>query len=221
MGDIERVLSATVGAAIFIGGLLRRSLPGLLVSAVGLALLDRGVRGHCSVYEKLDINTKKSRTPGVMGEKAIKVVQSITINRPRNEVYDFWRDLRNLPEFMQHLETVEVKNHVDSHWEASGPGGRTLEWNARIVEEKPNELIMWESLPGADLQSNGTVRFNPAPGDRGTEVRISMLYRPPFGKLGAMGAKLLNRSMEKQLEADLRRLKQLLETGEIATTNPS
>lgn len=144
--------------------------------------------------------------------------QAITINRPREEIYGFWRNFENLPRFMYHLESVRVLEDNRSHWVAKGPGGKTVEWDAEIVEETPNESISWRSLEGADVDNAGTVRFETAPGGRGTIIRVDLEYRPPAGRLGAMVAKLLGRSPEKQVKMDLLRLKQMMETGEIAST---
>jgi len=223
VGRWERTLSVAAGAAALLGGLRRRGITGLLAGGVGIALLRRGISGHCNVYERLGIDTRREtrEEAGVPEDQGIKVVETITINRPRDEVYGFWRDLRNLPRFMDHLSTVEIRTEEESRWVASGPGGRTLEWDARIINDQPGELIAWESLPGADLQSAGSVRFESAPGDRGTQLTLTLLYRPPLGRLGALGAKLLNRSPEHQLREDLRRLRQLLEAGEMATADIS
>lgn len=141
---------------------------------------------------------------------------STTINRPIEQVFAFWRRLDTLPEFMRYLESVERLPDGRSRWRARGPGGVKVTWDAETVEERDNELISWRSLPGGDMESHGTVRFAPAPGARGTEVRVEMAYRPPAGTIGRTVAWLLGRDPAQQITEDLRRLKQLLETGEIA-----
>jgi uncharacterized membrane protein len=145
----------------------------------------------------------------------IEFAKAITINRSPAEVYQFWRDFRNFPTFMTHLESVAVIDDRLSHWTARGPAGRTFEWDAEIVDERPNELIAWRSLPGAEVDNSGTVRFQPGPRGRGTEVRVEIVYEPPAGELGATIARLFGREPTQQVQADLRKVKQVLETGEV------
>jgi uncharacterized membrane protein len=140
--------------------------------------------------------------------------RSITIAAPVEEVYAFWRDFENLPRFMRHLESVEVVDARRSRWIAKAPAGKSVEWDAEIVEERENELIAWRSLPGGDVFNAGVVRFQPAPAERGTEVRVALEYRPPFGKLGSKIAMLWREEPRQQIADDLRRLKQVLEVGE-------
>jgi uncharacterized membrane protein len=144
--------------------------------------------------------------------------KSITIDRPLAEVYSFWRNFENLPRFMIHLKSVQILDDKRSRWVAKGPAGSEVRWDAEIIEEKPNELIAWKSLPGATVENAGSVRFEPATGNRGTMVRVKLQYRPPAGALGATVAKLFGEAPEKQIPVDLMRIKQLLETGEIART---
>jgi uncharacterized membrane protein len=144
-------------------------------------------------------------------------VASITINRPQGEVYRFWRDLQNVPKFMDRIASVRETDHRRSHWVAKAPAGTTLEWDAEITEDERDERIAWRSLEGSDVETHGSVRFSPAAGGRGTAVRVELFYRPPGGAIGALVAKLFGELPEEQLRADLRRLAQLLETGEIAT----
>jgi len=155
------------------------------------------------------------------GGKEVSVRKATTIRRPQEEVYDFWRDLENLPRFMVHLESVEAIDDTRSRWRAKGPGGRDVEWEAEIVEERPAELLAWRSLPGASVQHSGSVRFSPAPGNRGTEVVVELTYAPPGGELGALAAKLFGEEPATQLADDLRRLKQVIEAGEIARSDGS
>jgi uncharacterized membrane protein len=141
--------------------------------------------------------------------------RSITIGRPPHELYAFWRNFENLPQFMRHLESVTVISDLRSHWVAKGPAGKSVEWDAEITEERENELISWRSLPGADVFNAGTVRFQPAPGGRGTEVRVELEYDPPFGKLGSKIAALFREEPGAQIKDDLRHFKQVMEIGEI------
>ncbi|HVV70320.1 MAG TPA: SRPBCC family protein [Verrucomicrobiae bacterium] len=144
--------------------------------------------------------------------------RSIVVNRPPAQLYQSWRDFTSLPRFMQNLLSVEPRDNHRWHWIAKGPGGTQVEWDAEVIEDRPNESIAWRSLPGSDVEHTGSVRFEPAAGNRGTIVRVEMEYRPPAGKPGGLLAKLLGRSPEKQIASDLLRFKQLLETGEIART---
>jgi len=149
---------------------------------------------------------------------AIRVAQAKTINRSPEELYRFWRDFQNLPRFMKHLESVQATGDRRSHWVAKAPAGTKVEWDAEITEDRPNELIAWRSLKGADVENIGSVRFERAPGGRGAVVKVNMLYRPPAGKLGAVVAKLFGEDPEWRIKDDLRRFKQVMEVGEIITT---
>jgi uncharacterized membrane protein len=159
-----------------------------------------------------------SRRNGARGAGVIRIAQSVTINRSPEEIYRFWRDLQNLPRFMKHLESVQATGDKRSHWVAKAPAGRTVEWDAEITEDRPNELIAWRSLEGADVDSVGYVRFERAPGGRGAIVKVEMRYSPPAGRFGATVAKLLGVGPEWKIKDDLRRFKQLMEVGEIITT---
>ena len=150
-----------------------------------------------------------------MDKGIIRTKRSITVRKPVEEVYAFWRDFENLPRFMRHLESVSVVDERRSHWVAKAPAGTTAEWDAEIVQDRENELISWRSLPGAAVYNAGEVRFNPAPGNRGTEVRITVEYHPPFGKLGSKVAMLFREEPGQQVQDDLRHFKQVMETGEI------
>jgi uncharacterized membrane protein len=146
-----------------------------------------------------------------------KVEKSITIMRPPAELYSFWRELENLPRVMTHLKSVEPLDRVRSHWVADGPLGKAVEWDAEIFNDNENELIAWRSIPGSEIDTAGSVRFQPLQGNRGTTVTVNLKYDPPAGKVGAMIASLLGRDPESMIAEDLRRFKQLMETGEAAT----
>jgi uncharacterized membrane protein len=113
----------------------------------------------------------------------VHVVETITIKRPRQEVYGFWHNFENLPRFMAHLESVQVLDERRSHWKAKAPAGSTAEWDAETIEDRPNELIAWRSLEGSEIPNSGSVRFRDAPGNWGTEVRVEIQYQPPGGKI--------------------------------------
>jgi uncharacterized membrane protein len=147
--------------------------------------------------------------------RGVRVEDATTVNRPIDEVYAFWRDFQNFPRFMRHLESIEITGSGRSHWRAKGPAGLTVEWDAQLVQDRENEWIAWQSVEGSGVQNSGSVRFNPAPGGRGTEVRVQLQYSPPAGTLGRGIAWLFGEEPEQQIHEDLHRFKQLMETGEI------
>lgn len=154
-------------------------------------------------------------------ERGIEVVKAITIARTPGELYRFWRQLENLPRFMENLEAVDRIDQTRSRWRVKGPGGRTVEWEAEIVEDRPGEYIAWRSLPGADVSNAGRVQFVAAPGGRGTEVRVRLSYEPPAGVVGRGVAALFGKDPAHQVGSDLRRLKQVIETGEVTRSDAS
>jgi len=127
--------------------------------------------------------------------------------------------LDNLPRFMRHLVSVDQLDYRRSRWVAQGPAGWRVTWDAEVINEIPNELLAWQSLAGSQVDSAGSVRFTEAPGGRGTEIRVELQYNPPAGIVGAYVARLFGREPEQEIEADLNRLKQFLECGEVATTD--
>ncbi len=221
VGSAERAVSAVLGTAFVALGLGRRSLGGLLLAGAGSVLLHRGLTGRCAMYDALGVEPADA-TPGSHPfAREIRGESTITIARPVEEVFGWWRDLTHLADVMPNVMSIETRSHHESHWVGVGPRGRSLEWDARIVDERPGEFLRWEALPGSDFLHAGEVRFREAPGGRGTEVRLAYRYRPPFGVLGAVVAKAAQAAPEAQIGQGLRRMKQLLETGEIATAESS
>jgi uncharacterized membrane protein len=147
--------------------------------------------------------------------RSVRVERVTTINKPVHEVYQFWREFENLPKFMRHLESVEVLDERRSRWRAKAPAGMKVEWEAELLEDRENEWIAWRSLPGSQIENSGSVRFSPAPGARGTEVRVQLQYNPPAGALGRGIAWAFGEEPDQQIHEDLHRFKQLMETGEI------
>ena len=145
----------------------------------------------------------------------MRTKNAITIRRSPAEVYEYWRNFANLPQFMYHLESVEVSGETRSHWVAKGPAGTSVEWDAEIVEDAPGQLIAWRSIEGAAVRNSGVVGFAAAPAGQGTEVIVDIEYSPPGGAVGAVVAKLFGEEPEQQVRDDLRRFKQVLETGEV------
>ncbi len=151
----------------------------------------------------------------------MKVDRAITIDRPRAEVYQFWRSLENLPRFMRHLESVRAVDPGGqrSHWVARAPLDTRVEWDAEILTDRQDELISWHSLPDSQIDNRGSVAFRDAPGGRGTEVVVNLAYDAPAGAAGALIARLLGEEPEVQIRDDLRRLKQILEVGWVTTVD--
>jgi uncharacterized membrane protein len=223
VADVERWASALGGAALTAYGikqLKERSPAGAALAAAGGALMFRGATGHFPMYSAARINTASGRegTRNALGGPAgVLVEEVVTINAPAARLFSFWRNLEQLSRFMDHLVSVNQMDERRSHWVAKAPGGRTVEWDAEIINEIPGELIGWRTLDG-DVVSAGSVRFKPAAGNRGTEVRVRLQYDPPAGKLGATVAWLLGHEPSQTIRDDLRRFKQLMETGEVPTT---
>jgi uncharacterized membrane protein len=221
ISDVEKWLSLAAGTGFALYGLTRRKTAGWALTALGAMLIQRGASGHCPTYEALGVNTAGTGDDtrrALGGRSGTNVEESVTINKPVEELYRFWRNLENLPQFMHHLETVERVTDTLSRWRAKGPAGATIEWNAEIINEVPNKVIGWRSIEGSDVVSAGSVNFEDAGPGRGTRVRVRLQYSPPGGKIGASLARLVGRDAATEIREDLRRFKQLLETGEVPTT---
>jgi uncharacterized membrane protein len=221
VAQVERWASALSGAALTVYGIRQRSVAGAMIAASGGALIVRGATGHCPVYSVAGVNTAdadRDTRVALAGRRGIRVEVAMTINRPAEELYAFWRDFENLPAFMPHLASVRTLDHRRSRWVARAPAGRTVEWDAEIINEVPNKLIAWRTLDGADLISAGSVHFRTAGPDHGTSVSIHMQYKPPAGRLGAAVAWILGDEPSQVIREDLRRFKHLLEAGEAPTT---
>jgi uncharacterized membrane protein len=221
VSENERIASAIAGGALAVLGIARGGWAGWALALAGGGLVLRGATGHCSVYQALGVNTvhRQQGHASVRHGHGIKVEKSVTISKEPEALYGFWRNFSNLPRFMKHLESVTETNDGRSHWVAKAPAGMTVEWDAEIINEEENELIAWRSLEGATIPNAGSVRFERAPGNRGSVVRVSLSYEPPGGLLGSKIAKLFGEEPEQQIEEDLRRFKQLMEAGEIPSTD--
>lgn len=145
--------------------------------------------------------------------------RTVTINQPREKLYGYWRDFGNLASFMDNVVSVEMFDDMRSHWVVKAPGGKTVEWDALITEDREGELIAWSTAEGADVPNSGRIEFREAQGGRGTVVTATILYDPPGGPIGKLIAKMFQREPAIQARRDLRRFKQLMETGEIATAS--
>jgi uncharacterized membrane protein len=220
VAHVERWLSVVAGSALAAYGLKRRSVPGFLVSGLGAVLVWRGATGRCPAYAAMGFSTAEhddGRQVSVPYGRGTQVEKTVTINASPESLYTFWRNFENLPRFMENLESVEVIDSKRSRWVADGPAGIDAEWEAEIINEIPNELIGWRSVEGSRIDNAGSVHFTPAAGGRGTEVKVVLRYDPPGGKLGAMVSRIFGEDPDWQVQEDLRRLKMLIETGEIAT----
>jgi uncharacterized membrane protein len=224
VGRVERAVSAVAGTLLMRTALKKKGWMGAGAALLGVNFLRRGITGHCFSYEALGIRTTEA--PSRSGSNAtlpyetgIRVDEATTINRPREEVFRFWRDFSNIAQCMKHVESVSaIPGTNRSRWIAKGPAGKRMEWDAEIINEKENELIAWRSLEGSEVANAGSVHFKDASGGRGTEVTVELQYSPPGGTLGAFVAKLFGEEPSQQIRADLRRLKARLEAGVVPET---
>ncbi len=183
--------------------------------------LSRGSNGANGGSQSRRRGSRDSVRDIVESGSGIKVKSATTVGRPVSDVYGFWRNFENLPRFMSHLESVQVLDDRRSHWSALGPAGIRVEWDAETIEDRPNELISWRSLPGGQVDTAGFVRFRPAPKDRGTEIVVEMRYDPPGGVVGASIAKLFGQSGQEVVTRDLQAFKNVMETGEVVHSDSS
>lgn len=225
LNQTERLVSVLGGSGLLAYGLTKRNSSGYSLAALGGALLWRGVSGHCNVYQALGINRAErgyekgtGSIDGVPYELGVRVDEEVPIHKSPEELYRFWRNLENLPRFMEHLQSVNVIDDRISHWVARGPAGFNVEWDAEIVNDIENELIGWRSLKGSQVDNGGSVRFDRMADGGGTVVRVSLQYNPPAGYVGAMIARMFGDAPEKTIAQDLRRFKELMETGDLTST---
>ena len=203
-GDVMDL--ALLGAALTSAHAKRGKVAAVTAAVAGVTALDI----FCS--------RQLSRSFGATTSGAIRVEKAITVNRLPEELYRFWHDFHNLPRFMAHLKSVQATWEKRSHWVVTAPAGMTVEWDAEIINDQPNERIAWRSLEGADVENAGNVQFEPTHGGRGTEVRVTLDYSPPGGMIGAAITKLFGESPDQKIQEDLRRFKRIMETGETPTT---
>jgi uncharacterized membrane protein len=215
VGEVERWASVVGGGALVAYGLGRGGISGLLLAALGGGLVYRGATGHCPCYGSLGVSTActpHGKQASIAAGCGVKVERSVTVNRSPEELYRFWRNLENLPRVMSHLQRVENRGNKRSRWVARAPMGLSAEWDAEIITENPSEAIGWRSLPDSQVATAGSVHFTRAPG--GTAVRVVLKYDPPGGKLGAWLAWLFGEDPGRQIDEDLRRFRQMMESGE-------
>lgn len=188
----------------------RRRLALATAAIAGIAALD--------LVSSIDNTQRKKLEEGTHTFGAMRVEKSMVVNRSPQECYRFWHDFESFPRFMKHVESVQLTGDNRMHWKVTGPVGSSVEWDAALSADEPDRYIAWHSLAGADVDNAGSVRFEPAPGGRGTIVRVALEYTPPGGPAGALVAKMFGEEPSQQIDEDLRRFKWLIETGEIPTT---
>lgn len=217
LGHLERWGALAAAAAVIGYGISRRSWPGLLIAAGAAPLAYRGATGHWPAALESLCGSSGDTREALSGSGGINVRESVRLECPIDDVYRFWSRLENLPTFMDHLVAVDDLGGGRSHWVARGPGGVRVEWDAEVINQIQNKLLAWRSLPGGDVVSAGSVTFAGARGeDRGTQVTVTLQYDPPAGRLGKLVAAAFGREPSQTIREDLRRLKQLLEAGELA-----
>lgn len=210
VGAPERVLSVA-GGALLLFDILSKKKTSLLQTIAGTYLLLRGVTGFCLAYDRLGKKEIDFRTQN------INIRTSLTVNRPRDQVYAFWRRLENLPLFMKHLKKVEVLDESRSEWTAAVSGGiGTITWTSEIVKDDPGDTLSWHSLPGSSVENAGKITFSDA-WNAGTAVDIVISYHAPLGLLGEKAGRILNPIFEKMVKDDLRNFKRYIETTGIPT----
>lgn len=229
----HRAAAAAVGARELAAaaGLLWRASPAWLWARVGGDMMDLWLLGQAlGNHDRRGVRRTAAAMAAVAGITGVDLyaaatrsrrrtmmdlTATVTVARPAQEAYDLWRRLENLPTFMAHLDEVRSSGPATSHWRATAPFGRTVEWEAEITDDVPGERIAWRSSGDAAVENHGAVRFTPAPGDRGTEVHVTLHYSMPAGRLGETVARYFGEEPHQQLDDDLRRFKQMAETGEV------
>ncbi len=222
LGRNERVISMAGGGLLAAYAFKHRGAAGVAIALAGGALMLRGATGYCRVYDAMGVAPTaergrrwlvQQRGPSAVldGRRAERVVHTVTINRPRADLYAYWRDMENLPRIMRNLESVKVVNRKRSRWMARGPAGRKVEWDALINNEVLNEVIGWKSVPGADVPNAGSVRFTDSPDGLGTVLQVTIEYAPPGGAMGSAVARLFGDDPARQVAEDLETFKQNLE----------
>ena len=216
VGDAERWVSGAAGAAL-IGWALQhraRETEAWAAGALGAVLLYRAASGNCPAYSAAGINTADDSTRRALaGPRGVHVESSVTVNRPAHELYAFWRRFENLPRVMQHLESVTSEAGGRTTWVAKAPLGMTVQWTADVINEVPDKIIGWRSVEGSTVVTAGSVNFESLPGGQATDVRVKLQYEPPGGRLGSWIAWAFGEEPSLQVEEDLRRFKEAMETS--------
>jgi uncharacterized membrane protein len=215
LAHANNLIAIGTGAVLLTYGAIRRSPLAPWIAAAAVPFLYRGIVGHWP--EPLHALAANGDTKTALGgDRGVHVREAVRLELPIHQVYSFWRRLENLPRFMGYLDSVREEAADRSHWIAIGPGGVRVEWDAELINEVEDKVIAWRSLPGSDVTTAGSVNFDSVRGGRETQVTVNLQYAPPAGKTGAWVATLFGREPSQTIREDLRRLKQILEAGEIA-----
>ncbi len=210
-GDLLDI--ASLGRAMASDENSKAKLSAATAAVLGVTALD--------VMVAQQLSAQKNGSDGMLSSGPRHFTTSITVNCTPQHAYEYWRNFENFPNFMSNLDSVHTHANGESHWRAKAPAGHTVEWKARMTDDQPGSRIAWESVEGSEITNSGAVRFEQAPGGRGTIIHVDMTYQPPFGTLGAGLAKVMGRDPEQQIGQDLRHLKQILEVGEVVHSDAS
>jgi len=213
--ELERWASLAAAGAVMAYGFSRRTAPGVALAVAATPLVYRGIAGRWPFENGYATDTRRA----LSGDSGIHVREAVRVERPVEEIYGFWRQLENLPRVLTHLEQVSDLGDGRSHWIARGPADLGVEWDAEIINEVENKVIAWRSLPQSDVVTAGSVNFKPLRGGRASEISVHLQYEPPAGRAGAFFARMFGREPSQTIREDLRRLKQVMETGEIPRTS--
>jgi uncharacterized membrane protein len=208
VGDTERVLGGIAAFGLLAAATRARGTARWSLLAAGVGMLARSWSGRCPWYRYQELD-RRHQTSGVPGNRGIKIMDWIEVNRAPEVLFHFWRDLEQLPQVMPQIASVKQYSGTRSRWKMHGPLGQTVEWDAEIVNEEAPRLIAWQSLPGASVQNAGSVWFEPT--QYGTRVKVSLEFDPPAGKAGAILAEIFGHSPEAQLAEALANFKQFAE----------
>ena len=212
----ERWLSILAGGTLATYGVKRGGPLGILAAFAGSALVARGARGQDPLKRAFTPSPVEAKIASQEGwSTAATAAAGVSINKPRAEVYAFWRDFSNLPKIMKNLESIEVLDAKRSIWRVKGPGGRTFRWTSTITEETPGHIYRWRSE--GDIANSGSVEFRDAPKGHGTEVALQIAYEPPLGQFGRIAAKFARMEPQIQARMELKRFKMMIESGEVST----
>lgn len=214
VGEVERIAAGLAGMALIAVGSRKSLLGSLPLVLLGGGLVMRSLTGHCPLYDRLGISTSCKAKGAGFGEvhEGVLIKHSILVDRRPSDVFRVWRDLENLPHFMENVESVRTIDSKRSRWVVRSPVGPAVAFEAEIINERPEELIAWKTVSDADVEHAGSVRFHPIAGGERTEVEVELNYEPPAGRLGSAIAHLTGEDPEQQLRDDLRRFKQWMES---------
>ena len=217
----ERMLSIVGGAALAAFAAWRRDVTSIPALIASVGLMYKGFTGNSPLYRLLGKNSAVKTNPArvsVPHEQGFHITRAVTINRPAADLYAFWHDPTNLPQVINYIESVQITGIDQAHWTIKLPGGMKAEFDVEVYTDTPNEFISWRSLPDSSVKNAGSIRFRPAPAGRGTEVQLTIEFVPPAGPLGKAVLNLFGEAPQQYISQFLREFKQVMETGEKATT---